>query len=254
MRSVIKWLLLLVALWAAMATVKWRTLTSTNAQLTEWHNRSPGALGRRDLVVEDRDVRPHVPRSYDPEKPLPLVLAFHGRSQRHDRFYDLFRLDAWAERSGFVLAVPSGVKGDGERQWTFRGERDVEFVDAVRDRVAGEYAIDLRRIYLFGFSNGGHFAFVYAAHRPSSVAAIAANSAPWFDWVGMPSREMAVLFLHGTRDAVFPMKQVQVGMQELREAGNEVALIEMDGCRHELFTGRLDDVWNWLSAHSVEIG
>lgn len=245
------WLLLMLVLWAAMMTAKSRTLTRRNSQLTAWLNSSTGTAGERDLFIKGRPVRLYVPTSYDRQQPLPLVTVFHGRSQRYDRFFELAGLGAWAQRSRFILAVPSGVTVDGELQWTFEGERDLRFIDEVQDRVTHEYAIDRKRRYLFGFSNGAQFAFLYAARRPGKVAALVANSGPWKSWTSMPPREVPVLCVHGTRDWVFPISEAEASVRKLQESGRDVTLMTVQGGMHELFVGRLDEVWNWLQGHSL---
>ena len=54
---------------------------------------------------------------------------------------------------------------------------DVSFIGALIDRFKAGYAIDAKRVYAFGYSNGGHMAFRLAMEAPDEVAAIAAVAA-----------------------------------------------------------------------------
>lgn len=75
------------------------------------------------------------------------------------------------------------------------------------------------------------------------------REAPWLDSLPLPGSAIPVLFLHGTKDAVFPKALVEKGVAKLREAGHNVTLIEIEGYRHAPVIGRFDDVWNWFQAH-----
>lgn len=116
----------------------------------------------------------YVPSTYRPGQPSPLVLVFHGggaspRSMaRHTGF------SALAERKGFIVAYPAGVR----RRWNDgRGygvpHDDVGFIRALLDTLGRQLSIDPRRIFTTGISNGAMFTYRLACDLPGVLAAIA---------------------------------------------------------------------------------
>src|SRR5262249_8742748 len=82
-----------------------------------------------------------------------------------------------------------------------RASADVLLFDAILARLRERFAIDPRRVYSTGFSNGAAFCYRLAAGRPSVVAAIA----PVAGYLPDLSREgttvpVPVLHVHGTAD------------------------------------------------------
>ena len=65
-----------------------------------------------------------------------------------------------------------------------RTSTDMGFIRALIDRVKAEHAINPKRVYAFGYSNGGHMAFRLAIEAPEEAAAIAAIGA------GLPTRTL----------------------------------------------------------------
>jgi len=66
-----------------------------------------------------------LPANYDPRRPAPLVLAFHGWGGNESEFLADPTVAAESSRRGYVLAAPRGL-GEGapdaaRNSWTFRG-------------------------------------------------------------------------------------------------------------------------------------
>lgn len=149
----------------------------------------PEALGpgTHDL----RTTRPEGERSYylhvppgDPATPRPLLLAFHGGGGQAAGYREYSRLDAVADREGFVVAYPDGSGRLRRRLLTWNAGRccgyaqredvdDVAFARALVDEIAGRVAIDRTRVYATGHSNGAMMSYRIAAEAPDLVAAIA---------------------------------------------------------------------------------
>ncbi len=53
----------------------------------------------------------------------------------------------------------------------------MNFMRALIARMMFEHAIDQKRVYVFGYSNGGHMAFRLAMEAPAEIAAIASVAA-----------------------------------------------------------------------------
>lgn len=73
----------------------------------------------------ERRFRVHVPASYDPAAPAPLVLAFHGWGGDDTEFLSAAVVGAEADARGYVVVAPVGLgSGPTDRSWnswSFRG-------------------------------------------------------------------------------------------------------------------------------------
>lgn len=72
-----------------------------------------------------RDFQVHVPASYDPSVPAPLIVAFHGWGGDDSEFLSAASVTAEADARGYVVVAPVGLgAGPPDRSWSswsFRG-------------------------------------------------------------------------------------------------------------------------------------
>jgi polyhydroxybutyrate depolymerase len=154
-----------------------------------------------------RDYLLHLPADYDPARPRPLVLSFHGHK----------RTSAYQEElSGFsstpdIAVYPRGLVGtDGETAWTgapySAAADDVRFTADLLDQLQRELCVDPARIYAAGKSNGGGFVGVLACRLPGRIAAFAPVSGAFYPEGGAcrPSRPAPILDFHGAADTTIP--------------------------------------------------
>lgn len=150
----------------------------------------------------------HVPPGYDGAA-RPLLVDFHGLggsvSAQRQRNLGL------SDETGFLLAVP---KGSGAiPSWSAgnccppantNGVDDVGFARAVVADIAARTAIDSKRVYATGSSNGGALSHVLACEAADVFAAIAPTAfvLPLDDC--SPSRPITVAHFHGLSDTVVP--------------------------------------------------
>ena len=159
----------------------------------------------------ERTYRLHVPE--DLTQPAPLVIVLHGRggTGRHIEGYTGF--DELADREGFIAAYPDGLNNEWNYVHNIIGysdtHDDIAFLIALVDQIAQDYAVDLSRVYIAGFSNGGFMAERVACENPTRFAAFASVSAAGFGGMldvcqkaGTVSAPM--LLIHGTADDNVP--------------------------------------------------
>ncbi|GAA3336405.1 hypothetical protein GCM10020358_08450 [Amorphoplanes nipponensis] len=170
------------------------------------------ASGTGTVEVGGRPVTVHVPRSYDPARPAPLVLALHGYTSHGAELESYLRLTPESERRGFVYAYPDGTTDDrGNRFWNatdaccaFSGTPpdDSRYLSELIATIQGSYRIDPARVYLIGHSNGGFMAFRMACDHAAQVTAIVSlNGASWNDAARCrPSEPVSVLAVHSSTD------------------------------------------------------
>ena len=172
-------------------------------------------LASRTLAIDGvtRSYYLHVPPAL-PAAPAPLVLVFHGGGGNGPGTERLTRFTPLADREGFLVAFPEGLGrnwNDGREFTSSRAHRDhvddVAFVGALIDAIGRAHAVDPRRVYATGISNGAIFSHYLAAHLSARIAAIApvvgGIADPPEAWL-RPEQPVSVLMLQGTRDPLVP--------------------------------------------------
>jgi polyhydroxybutyrate depolymerase len=210
--------------------------------------------GTATVKVGDREVTLHVPDSYRPETPAPLVITLHGYTSSGAQQESYFRFTAESDRRGFVYAYPDGLPDSrNDRFWNatdaccdFSGARpdDSGYLSKVIETIQGAYRIDARRVYLVGHSNGAFMAYRMACDHADQVTAIAAlNGAMWQDASRCrPSGPVSVLDIHGTADETILPAGGSLSGHAYPSAATTVAdWLGFDRCAREATAGpRLD--------------
>jgi polyhydroxybutyrate depolymerase len=200
----------------------------------------------------------HVPPKLPEDKPVALVLMFHGGggtpayAERESQFSPL------ADREGFLVAYPEGVGkswNDGRNEQQIAAQRDkvddLGFIAALLDDVAKNYRVDPKRVYATGISNGAIFSHYLAANLSSRIAAIApvvgGLSRPASDKF-KPEKPVSVLILQGTDDPLVPYGggdiNVPGGAKRAGIVATDLAVrkwVERDGCQGEAIKEELPD-------------
>jgi polyhydroxybutyrate depolymerase len=166
------------------------------------------ALPFRD---RERSYLVRLPPRFRQRGPLPVVLAFHGGGGTARVFKAYARLDAVADREGFVAVYPDGTgpfrrsvltwnAGDCCGWASEHGVDDVGFALAVLDDLARDLPVDHARVYATGHSNGAMMAYrlaVDASPRIAAIAAVAGAAAT----DRLPAGPVPVLHVHSVDDA-----------------------------------------------------
>jgi poly(3-hydroxybutyrate) depolymerase len=137
-------------------------------------NRSAGcgktgqATGALDLTISDGKIPNHrykmkVPANYDPQVPLPVVMAFHGLAGNPDSAIGFGIQDAPGALDSAIFVYPQGsVYTDapfvGQLGWhTQCGSVEMTLVKNILASIEANYCVDQNRIFAAGFSWGCEF-------------------------------------------------------------------------------------------------
>jgi len=160
-------------------------------------------------TIDGRKVAVHVPASYDPTHPAPLVVDLHGLDSSGADQAKLAHMAAASEADGFIAIHPNGLGaswngGECCDPSAKDGVKDTAFIGHVLDEAEARLCIDSDRVYAAGFSNGGFMAHRLGCELADRFAAIGSVSGVLGIDGCQPSRPVPVIQIHGTSDPIVP--------------------------------------------------
>jgi polyhydroxybutyrate depolymerase len=149
----------------------------------------------------------------------PVVFLLHGTGGTATWAMYESRFGQFADRHDFIAVIPQALPPDPTRPpkfldnppaWNAGGKlfpdhrpNDLGFFELLFDDLAQRAAIDPRRIYVTGFSNGASMTFELAVNFSDRIAAIA-PVAGYCRVKTMPVRAVPTTFIIGTADPLVP--------------------------------------------------
>lgn len=235
------------------------------------------------------------------QEPLPLIIFLHGRGERgtdpslilKHGLPALLEENYWSPSADIEAAEAAA----GSTNYaSIQPDPDAVEVDAVEDYVAGivsfpfivlspqcpedhlwadyieptlalidhfiaTYNVDPNRVYLTGFSMGGHGALVLGATHPDRFAALWSVAAPTWEDISVDFTSIAcnltgkpIWLMHGTKDEVVPLEAVYRFNDSLNDCGIESRLTIYPEAGHTgaAYQGYSEqEVYTWLLSHTV---
>jgi polyhydroxybutyrate depolymerase len=163
----------------------------------------------------ERSYRVHAPQYLQAQSPLVIVLHGSGQTAAAMQKSTGFAFERLAGQRRFALVYPDALGkrwNDGRKTaahpaWK-GGVDDTAFIAALIDSLAAERGIDSSRVFVFGYSGGGHMAFRLAQEMPERIAAIAvvaANLPAPGHSVAVPrGQAVPAMIVNGTDDPINP--------------------------------------------------
>lgn len=185
---------------------------------------SGNTSGTLEFGGRQRTYELHLPRGYRGDKPVPLVMIFHGGLGNASNVTTTSGMNATADEHGFIAVYPDGTGALRTRRLTWnvlfgfgyalrKNVDDTGFIRALVLELERKYSIDGRRVYATGISNGGMLAYrvasdlsdVFAAVAPME-GAIGARRSPDTPTIVFPApaSPVSVIIFHGKQDRNVP--------------------------------------------------
>ncbi|MBI2390894.1 MAG: hypothetical protein HYV09_14985 [Deltaproteobacteria bacterium] len=152
------------------------------------------------------------PEGADPKTPMPLVVVLHGFGASGLMQAIYLKLDKLVNEKKFLLVAPDGTPDkDAKRFWNavdtccdFDGTKvdDVKYLTGLVDEIASVWAVDRKRVYLAGHSNGGAMSYRLACDAAPTFAAAWVLAPPFYADMTKckPSAAVSIRHVHGTAD------------------------------------------------------
>jgi len=178
----------------------------------------PGKFARKiNFAGAQRDYTIIVPKAYDGAAALPLLLALHGGGGSVETFLNQTGWAGVVEDKNLVGVFPQGI-GVAGGTWNAahccgiafsQKVDDVGFIRALIASLQAELAIDARRVYVTGYSNGAMMSHRLAAEASDIFAAMASyagtmggqaeSNSPEVT-IPAPKNPIPIMMVHGLED------------------------------------------------------
>jgi polyhydroxybutyrate depolymerase len=178
----------------------------------------------------------HLPSGCEVRTGLPAVIMLHGGGSTGRATALETGWSRLADRAGFLAVFPDALPRDPTRPssfpanpqlWNDGSSRyyahreepdDIGLLDALLDELTERFAVDPRRVFVTGFSNGASMAFRAGAELSERIAAIAPVAGTcWLSEIEL-RRPVSLCYITGTAD---PLNPLDGGSTKIIFGGNE---------------------------------
>ena len=162
----------------------------------------------------DRNYRIVLPVNYDHNLDYPLALGLHGLGGSALIMQEQSRLENSV--IPMIVAYPDGLGSERgvAQSWnagscclpaTGVQSLDVNFLAHIITNTRNFYKIDSKRVWVFGFSNGGMMGYRLACEIPNFVTGIGVGAGAFTVEGCSPTQAVSVLHISGDRDSKVPL-------------------------------------------------
>jgi polyhydroxybutyrate depolymerase len=148
-----------------------------------------------------------------------LVVDVHGLTMDGLMEDDNTNMRALGAQYGYVVVQPNANPAPPQSSWNPPGDDDHVYAFLVA--AIQKLAVDPRRVHMTGFSQGGMMTFRFLCNHADLFASVApaAGDACSFQAGSTPSREIPVLYMHGTKDALVSFTNGAIPQRDAVVAG-----------------------------------
>lgn len=118
-----------------------------------------------------------IPGGYNPNVPMPIIFAFHGRTNSNKMVQGYFGIEKAANGKA-IIVYPAGMPNAGGYSWANPGDkagelRDYEFFDVMLQEFENNYCVNEDEVFVMGHSLGAWFSNSLACARGDKIRAVA---------------------------------------------------------------------------------
>ena len=248
---------------------------------------TPGATGyqlrhyRFEEAAQEMPYTLYVPKTYDPAKKTPLILALHGAGGPTEYFFrSPGQTEDLCEKYGFIFVSPLGYhafggygamllprpqfpgqaprKPDPRRpEWSQEEARRVNDLSEkdvfnVLTIVEKEYNVDRNRLYLMGHSMGGAGTWYLGQKYPERWAGLAPMSGG-FGFVDYPLARIQgipLIVSAGSEDSAMHGEVARAEVARFEAAGLKPVYVEIEGGDHmSMISPMLPKIFEFFATH-----
>jgi phospholipase/carboxylesterase len=189
----------------------------------------PVRIGQQALKLgENRDGLLYVPRGYEPDVPMPLMLMFHGAGGTALSVSYTFEI---ADDLGLIVLAPDS-RDEATWDMLLHGYGDdVEFIGAALKDTYARCSVDRKRMAIGGHSDGASYALSLGLGTGDTFGHILAFS-PGVMQPAEVHGKPKIFISHGLSDSIMPIGITsRTFVPRLKKLGYDVTFREYEG-RH----------------------
>jgi poly(3-hydroxybutyrate) depolymerase len=232
----------------------------TKAPLTALLVLSLAAIAHAEKITKETVLSEDAERTYylfvpdsAKNKPAPLIILLHGSGRDGKILVEHWQ--SLARKEGIILAGPDSTVRQG---WNMREDGPL-LLRHVIEAVQTDYAVDRRRMYVFGHSAGAIHGIAMGVLESEYFAAVAVHAGAVppsvVPYIARAPRKIPIAVWVGTNDANFPVRQVRESLEQLNRQDFNVELTEIPGHTHNYY-GRSSEinkaVWAFLQGRRLD--
>jgi predicted esterase len=183
----------------------------------------------------------------------PLIVTLHGSGRD-----GLSLVEKWkdiADQEGFIVAGPNAMNS---AEWSSTDD-SADFLREIVEQLKSKYAIDPKRVFLFGHSAGAVYALNLSMSQSEYFAATAVHAGSWrsneeLSYAHLAKRKTPIAIFIGDVDQYFPIDSVKKTEELLKSNQFPVQLTVMKGHDHWYYDLAPDinrKAWAFLKQHSL---
>jgi len=183
---------------------------------------------------------------------VPLIVLLHGSNH-----IGLSLAEKWndlADKESIIIVAPDSAESS---HWSVPGDGPV-FIHDLVESIKTRYAINSRKVYLFGHSGGAVFALLMSLYESQYFTATAIHAGALYQesmvLVELAKRKTPIQIQVGTVDQYFPLTTVRATRDFLNTKGFAVELVEIPKHNHWYYdvAPQINQVaWAFLKAHEL---
>jgi dienelactone hydrolase len=171
-------------------------------------------LGHHVYTCHDLAMDVEIPARCNEPGSCGLVVDAHGLTMNAEMEDANTNLRALGAKFGYIVLQPNAKDAPSILSWD--GERDDPILhDVIVDAIKA-LAVDPKRVHFTGFSDGGEASFRFLCKHAELFASVApaAGGGCAFEDGDTPSREIPVLYMHGTNDRLVSFEREAVAQRD----------------------------------------
>jgi predicted peptidase len=186
----------------------------------------------------------YLPKDYDGEKSVPLMLFLHGAGERGDDL-ELLKKHGPPKQIAAGQAFPCIVVAPQcpkDKWW------DAFELSALLDEIAAKYKVDQDRIYVTGISMGGFGTWALAIASPKRFAAVVPICGGGDPQLARSLVNLPIWVFHGAKDKSVPLERSEQMVAELKKFGGNVRFAVYPDLSHDCWTVSYanPELYEWL--------
>jgi len=185
----------------------------------------------------------------------PVVFMFHGHGGSAERCMQHFEMEKrWPEALiVYCDGLPVTTAGGDGKGWELEANdknRDIRFFDALYPKVLSNFHGDAKRVFAWGFSNGGMFIYTLWSMRADKFAGFCASgSAIVTDDIHLSTPKPAFITISGN-DEIVPTPYQQQAFDQVKKTNASQTSGTPYGATGTLFKGEKPVVlWKYNGGH-----